>query len=254
MAKNVHSNTKQEDDQVIYKIIAAFVVAAIAIMAVRMIDSRYGYLSYMFPIYNGVTIGAIVFAVLAVAAIIAAIAMKQRPLAPMLLGYTAVICVLFSGSCLILRQFVFDAAPILYSAWVAAALLYAVFLLYQREFFLLSLVTTLAGFLFYYVARVWGSGISSMLILGYGLFAVVAIVIAALTFAASRHSGAVRMFGRKVVLFVRGTPLPIYITCALWTLCAVCIGLLGAVFAYYCLFAAVAYEMIAAIYFTVKMT
>ena len=43
------------------------------------------------------------------------------------------------------------------------------------------------------------------------------------------------------------------ITCAVWLVCFLACLLLGATFAYYCMFAAIAFELIAAVYYTFQL-
>ena len=43
------------------------------------------------------------------------------------------------------------------------------------------------------------------------------------------------------------------ITCAVWLVCFVLTLILGATFSYYCMFAAMAFELIAAVYYTFQL-
>ena len=45
----------------------------------------------------------------------------------------------------------------------------------------------------------------------------------------------------------------LYVVCALWLVCLLLCYVLGASFAYYCMFAAIAFELVAAVYYTFQL-
>ena len=63
------------------------------------------------------------------------------------------------------------------------------------------------------------------------------------------------VFGKKriQVLGPKANPTLIYVVDALWLVCIVAAVLLGSLFAYYCMFAAIAVEFIAAVYYTFQL-
>ena len=70
----------------------------------------------------------------------------------------------------------------------------------------------------------------------------------------SRHKGAFVLRGKERRVFPKTfNPLLIYITCLIWFVCFVLCLILGPAFAYYCIFAVVAYELIAAVYYTFQL-
>ena len=245
--------TNPQEDLVIYKILVAVIIAFVAIFTIHQINSYYGYLSYMIGIYTGVGIAAIVLGAAAVVLACLAIALRKKPKAGKILAAAALTALLYALSALALRLFIFDAARLLYCFWVAAALLYAIYLLYQPEFFLISTLTTLAGGLFFYAARSYYGSFTLLLALLYAGLGILLILVFASTIAAARSRGTLSLAGRPVPVFVCGTPLMLYITCVVWAVCAVLVLLLGATFSYYCFFAAIIYELIAACYYTVKL-
>ena len=94
---------------------------------------------------------------------------------------------------------------------------------------------------------------SHTMMLAVAVLFVLAAVICMLAARAAKRNGTVSIGGRTVRIFVGRSPMLLYLTAALWVLCTVCVLLLGATFAYYCLFAAIAYELIAACYYTMKL-
>ena len=94
---------------------------------------------------------------------------------------------------------------------------------------------------------------STTMMLAVAVVMALAIVICILTALAARKDGKLSIGSHSVQIFVGRSPMLLYLTCALWALCTICVLLLGATFAYYCLFAAIAYELIAACYYTMKL-
>ena len=69
-----------------------------------------------------------------------------------------------------------------------------------------------------------------------------------------RNKGSLVLGKRTYCVFPKSfTPLLLYITCLIWFACFVLCLILGPAFAYYCIFAAVAYELIAAVYYTFQL-
>ncbi len=198
-------------------------------------------------------IASIVFAVLAVAFLVAAALVRQKKglCSGLLVG--ALLSAMFAFTSLLFRVYVFEAAPILYAFWITATILYAIYLLYQPEFFLISLLTAASGFLFFYAFQSYADGMSTTMMLAVAVVMALAIVICILTALAARKDGKLSIGSHSVQIFVGRSPMLLYLTCALWALCTICVLLLGATFAYYCLFAAIAYELIAACYYTMKL-
>ena len=246
-------STDPKEDLVIYKILVAIVVCCAALIAVYQVNAHYGYVAYTMQIYRGVLIASIVCGALLVLFLIAAALSRHRSrlCKGMLVG--AVLSAMFGFTALMFRVYVFDAAPALYAFWAAVMVLYAVYLLYQREFFLISLLTVAAGLLFFYAFERYGTGMSHTMMLAVAALFVLAAVICMLAARAAKRDGTVSIGGRTVRIFVGRSPMLLYLTAALWVLCTVCVLLLGATFAYYCLFAAIAYELIAACYYTMKL-
>ncbi len=249
--KQKTANSKE--DLVIYKILIAIVAACVALIAIYQVNAHYGYVAYTMNIYRGVLIASIVFAVLAVAFLVAAALVRQKKglCSGLLVG--ALLSAMFAFTSLLFRVYVFEAAPILYAFWIAATILYAIYLLYQPEFFLISLLTAASGFLFFYAFQSYADGMSTTMMLAVAVVMALAIVICILTALAARKDGKLSIGSHSVQIFVGRSPMLLYLTCALWALCTICVLLLGATFAYYCLFAAIAYELIAACYYTMKL-
>lgn len=246
------------DDAVIYKIIIALGIAAIAIFALQMISRYYGMAAYMFGIRTGLLWAGVVFCAVAVADLILYFRLRGRKPFWKAAGVPVfLVAVVLAASCGLLYVTWVTYLPVLYFFYIAAVALYMIALLYQHEFFLLSFVNTCAGGVFYGLSRYYSAGVTMAgfpLLLNIAL--VVLIVLAGgLMFAAGKHDGQLKLFGKEIALYRHGaSPALVYCTCAIWLVCLIVSAILGSVFAYYCVFAAVAFELISAVYYTVKLS
>ena len=246
------------DDAVIYQIIIAMGVAAIAIFALQMIGRYYGMVDYLFGIRTGLLWAGVVFGAVALADLVAYVRLRNRKPFWKAAGIPIfIIAMVFVCTCAVLYYTWTEYLPVLYFFYIAAAVLYMIALLYQHEFFLLSLINTCAGGVFYALSRYYSVGVyfsGAALALNVGL-AVLILVCGGLMFAAGKHGGQLKLFGREITLFSHGvSPILFYCICAIWLICLVVSAFLGSVFAYYCVFAVVAFELISAVYYTVKLS
>ena len=89
------------------------------------------------------------------------------------------------------------------------------------------------------------------------LGALLLVLIAAtawLAYRAAAHNGTLQLGKKYYPLFRTGfNPLALYITCAVWLVCFIACLLIGAAFAYYCMFAAIVFELVAAVYYTFQL-
>ena len=126
-------------------------------------------------------------------------------------------------------------------------------MLYQPEFFLLSCVNITAGGVFYALSRLYSGRLFAMAL--YALLVVIIAVVALVVFKARKtDDGMLKLGKRSIAIATANTsPLPVYLSCVVWVLCLAVAAVLGSVFAYYCLFAVAAFELAAAVYYTVKL-
>lgn len=256
MAKDTYSNRsrgnrRDEGNSAVYKITGAIVLLAVSIFLMRLVADNYSTIGGLDIVYPITKIAAIAFGVLAAASLAALVFVKTgwcRTVCPYVLAVSA----LYAFTALVLRITWMDYVTALTILHVALFGLYIVWMLYGKEFFLVSLITVVAGSLFYRFSRGIGLSVSCLV-----LSAALVLMCAAGAYIASnaaRHKGVLVLGGRKFPLFrSRFDPLALYITCAVWLLCFVACLVFGAGFAYYCMFAAVAFELIAAVYYTFQL-
>lgn len=245
------------DDTVIYKIMIALGILCILLLALQLVSRRYQLAGPMMAIRTGLGWAGGIFAVLTVALAALRLALRKKPgfwrTASVPLG---ILCLLAALSCWVLYTTWVSYVGALYFVYIAAAVLYMIALLYQPEFLLLSVLNTVAGCVFFGMSRLIG-GVASIRGMVLCVVLVVAAAAAAWLTAAARRKpdGILKLFGRPTCLAAANTsPLLLYVTAAVWVVCLIASALLGAVFAYYCVYAAVGLELVAAVYYTVKLS
>jgi len=147
---------------------------------------------------------------------------------------------------------------LLYFICVAALVQYVVFQLYRWEFFLVSMPTVASVVLFYGFKGGFAFSLRNSFLL---ITALVLIAFSALcAFKAAKNQGTLR-FGKTSckVYSPKSSAMPVYLISALWLICITFVLLLSFVsglsglFSYCCMFAAIAVEFIAAVYYTFQL-
>lgn len=256
MAKDTYSNKSRKtqkdiDQSPVYKIMGAVVLLVVSVYLMRLVANNYSTIYGFDVVYSITKIAAIGFGALAVLALAALFAVKDARVHAWC-PYVVAIAALYALTALVLRLTWMDYVDALTFLHVAVCCLYIVWMLYGSEFFLVSLVTVVAGATFYRYSR--GIGASFSCITLGALLVLLSAAAAYLGANAAAHKGRVQLGKKRWPLFSsRFNPLGIYITCAVWLVCLLACLIFGAGFAYYCMFAAIAYELIAAVYYTFQL-
>lgn len=242
---------KKNDDAVVYKVMVALVLLCSALLGLRRLRSYYATVAGFSVLYDRTP--AIMIAGVAVAAVSLALLLLVRRS-----GVRLVMPWFLVGGLLVaivgwnMRLSGIDDFDFLYYLCLAVLLQYIIFQLYRWEFFLFSLSTVAAGGVFFSFSRgiVWT--IKHVLLL-----IALALILAGTTLItnwASHNKGYLSLGHRRVRLLpARSAPVLLYIVNVLWLVCAVAVPLLGGLFAYYCMFAAIAVEFVAAVYYTFQL-
>lgn len=257
------------DDTVIYKVMTALGMLCVLLLTVQLISRRYVLIDSMFTMmtalfWSAIALGAAAAALLALWLVRRGSSRFWRTAGlPLFL-----LALLLALTCAVLYATWVEYVSALYVVYIAAAVLYMIALLYQREFFLLSLLNACAGAVFFQLYRIredgvltwrrqevhYGPAISAQALLLIVGLVVVILAASSLMFLARRRGGKLKLFGKTRQLFsADASALLVYICSALWVLCLIAAALLGATFSYYCIFAVAALELIAAVYYTVKL-
>ncbi len=142
---------------------------------------------------------------------------------------------------------------LLYVLLPVAAILYLIYYIYPREFFTVCTTHAALAFCMWALAKTTGDGG----LWRYGAFAagvLVCVLFLALAFGTRKSGGSVTLFGKKLEIFsvkvnigylagVYGVPLLLFIAALA----------LGVPFAFYALYAIIAFIIAAAVYYTVRM-
>lgn len=242
---------KKNDDAVVYKVMIALVLLCGALLGMRSLRNYYATVEGFSVLYDRTPTIMIAGLALAVVAAAAGILVKVRAVrvaAP----WVMVAGLLIGATGWIMRLSGINDFEFLYYLCLAVLLQYIIFQLYRWEFFLFSLSTVVAGGLFFSFSRgiYWTSKNVVMII----VLALVLIGTTMVTNWATHNKGFLSLGRKRVRLFsAKSAPVLIYIANVLWLVCMIAIPFLGGLFAYYCMFAAIAVEFIAAVYYTFQL-
>jgi hypothetical protein len=176
-----HSSKVKDEDIVIYKIMAAMVIVAAVLCVLIVLYNKYQVISHFMGIYTAVYYTAIIGAIGTVVCGIAAVAVrKQQKLCKVLSAVT--VCLLIVAVCsVIMRVYSYEGIRWLFIAFPAGLVLYILYLIYQREFFVLSLQSVVSGIGFYVLHEMGTTCLRPWAVVLLALFLVVTTAAAALT-------------------------------------------------------------------------
>ena len=242
---------KKSDDSVVYKVPAAFAVMTVMIILLQKLGRYYKLADGFSAVRPWLWLGMIVFGLLAAVSIVLFLVCK-KPGVRSVFRYAVVLSLLAFVSCWLLHAFWIKQIKAVYFLHAYIYCLYMVELLYGWEFFFYSAATAFAGFVFFRYSKGLGPNVNTI------IPAVILVLILAATaltaFFASKNSGVLTVGKRRISLFPSTfNPTLLYVVCALWLVCLIACFLFGAVFAYYCMFASIAFELIAAVYYTFQL-
>lgn len=242
---------KNNNDAAVYKVMIALAAACICLLGMRSLRDYYSTIEGFSALYDHANTIALAGLILAAVAAAVGIFWKNtvvRLIAPWFL--VAGLLIAATGR----SMYVSGVADFsfLYFLCFAVLIQYIIFQLYRWEFFLFSLSTVTAGGVFFSFSRgiYWtGKNITVLVVL-----ALVLVCTTLCCRTACANKGFFSLGRTRVRLYgAKSAPVLLYIANALWLACAICIPLLGGLFAYYCMFAAIAVEFIAAVYYTFQL-
>ncbi len=249
--KNTPTKVKQNNDSAVYKVMIALAVLCGAFLGLRALRDYYATIEGFSALYDRTPAIMIAGLVLAVLAAVVAIAVK-KPAARSIAPWFLVAGLIAAATGWNMRLSGIEDFTFLYYLCFAAAVQYIIFQLYRWEFFLFSLSTVTAGGVFFSFSR--GIYWTSKNVILVVILALVLLGTAMITNWASHNKGYLSLGrGRIKVFGSKSAPILILIVDVLWLVTAVAVPFLGGLFAYYCMFAAIAVEFIAAVYYTFQL-
>lgn len=246
-----NTKAKPKSDPTVYLVVAAGVLMVASILLLRQLARNYVLDGGFMRIYMASRSAAWICLGVAIVSLGLLIAMR-KPVVRAVCPYVLALSLLWALTAAVLRNYWVNQMMPLYLLHASVYCLYIVYELYRAEFFCVSLATVTAGVSFYLYHIGLGPNLRCFII-GATLVLVLAGVLLTALFC-SRHKGAFVLRGKERRVFPKAfNPLLIYITCLIWFVCFVLCLILGPAFAYYCIFAVVAYELIAAVYYTFQL-
>lgn len=250
--KTTQKKLQKNDDAVVYNVMIALALACLGFMGLRALRDYYSTADGFYLLYERTNLIVILGLLLAAVSAAAGIFLKNktvRVLAPWL--FVIGLMVAITGRSMRVSG-VSDFGFLIFLCF-AALIQYIIFQLYRWEFFLFSLSTVTAGGVFFSFSNgvYWtGKNITLLVIL--------ALVLACTTFCcrtACANKGIFSLGSSRVRLYsAKSAPILLYVANLLWLVCTIFIPILGGSFSYYCMFAAIAVEFIAAVYYTFQLT
>lgn len=235
------------DDSVVYKVPIAFALLIAVLTGLRRLSGYYATLGGFETLHPVFRIAAIVCAALFVLSLIGVLVLRRA-----LFGYCAAVFGLLAVTAGLMWRFWSEYMLQIYLLHVLVYVLYMIWQLYRMEFAAFSFVTILAGMVYFLLSR--GISASARVIIPCVLLAVSLVVTAAVTFLCSKNRGALQFGKKKLRLFPPSfNPLILFFVCILWALVLGACLLFGATCAFYCMFAAIAIELVGAVYYTFQL-
>lgn len=250
MTKNKAAAKKTEDQSVVYKVPAAFALMIVVVYAFWKLGGYYSTVEGFTALYPMFCVQRYVFLALTAAELVLCVLLKSR-LARTICRYWLAAFALLCVSAWILSIFWTGNMIAIYLMHALVYCLYMVWQLYRSEFFTFSLVTATAGVVFFLTAR---TSYMANRIGGSILLALILIGTALVVFLCAKNRGRLTIGGKTLQLFPDGfNSLLFYFICVLWAIVLIACLLFGSGFAYYAMFAAIAVELIGAVYYTFQL-
>ena len=172
MTKNKTAAKKTEDQSVVYKVPAAFVLMIVVIYAFWKLGGYYSTVEGFTALYPMFCVQRYVFLALTAAELVLCILLKNGLARTICRYWLAAFALLFVSS-LILSIFWTGNMIVIYLLHALVYCLYMVWQLYHSEFFTFSLVTASAGVVFFLIARtsymanrIAGSALLALILIG----------------------------------------------------------------------------------------
>ena len=250
MTKNKTAAKKTEDQSVVYKVPAAFALMIVVVYAFWKLGGYYSTVEGFTALYPMFCVQRYVFLALTAAELVLCVLLKSR-LARTICRYWLAAFALLCVSAWILSIFWTGNMIAIYLMHALVYCLYMVWQLYRSEFFTFSLVTATAGVVFFLTTR---TSYMANRIGGSILLALILIGTALVVFLCAKNRGRLTIGGKTLQLFPDGfNSLLFYFICVLWAIVLIACLLFGSGFAYYAMFAAIAVELIGAVYYTFQL-
>jgi hypothetical protein len=240
------------DDTAVWKVLGALILMILTLVVLGKAAELYKTADGFDIVYPGSRLCSLICAGLFAASAVLLIVFRKQPLVREISFYVLVLSLLEGLTGLVLRKSWTDEMVFLYILHCLVYCSYMIYQIYRMEFFLVSLDIGFSGALFYSLSRGVTASLPNFILCAALALAVLSSCILARK--AGKNAGSISLRGEKYRVFPASfTPLPIYIICAVALVCLIAGLLLGSLFFYYAMFAAIAIELIAAVYYTFQL-
>ena len=239
------------DNAVVYKSMIALALLCVGLFGLRALRSYYSTVAgfdLLYPLSTWIAVAGLVILLGCAVGMF----LSKKNIAQMLLPWGIVFGLIAGATGLAMRLSWTEDFGALYFLVCFLMLEYVILQLYRWEFFLFSLATSVAGFQFYQMSTGFAWNVWNIVLL---VITALVLVGTFLTVRGAARNHGLLVFGKNRVLLLpaKSNPALIYVAVILWVVLIAASLFLGGLFAYYCMFAAIAVEFIAAVYYTFQL-
>lgn len=254
---------KANNARVTTRILVVFGLTFLAVLALILIQRLLATPATYQQTEQAIFICMLVSAGLAVVSLLFSLVLTARSHARTGLAWAVTfLLVLLSGSCLMLRLYYIDAVTVLNPIMLGLAVLYLVYLVFQREFFSQAMMSAICAVGLFAVSRLFGRGQTIVAYIGLILLCAALVGFTLLVLPAlKKDKGRLRMFGHTFALAHPKTPYDAFwvttVVLAVALLASAICGIIstsvGYIGAHWAMLAVIGYLFILAVYYTVKL-
>jgi len=253
MPKNqnaVDAAKPNQNENFIYRVIVDLVLGVLAVFLLRMVQKYYPYMQYMDLIKSAAGWVGLIALVLGVIGLIGAAATGKKGF--IWAGGLLVLLGLCAGS---MNLYYTNGVSMAFALVIGFCLLYVLGQIYAKEYSVLTGICGLAGVAFYAVSKFGGSSmLNSYTIPAAIALLVVLLVGIILAVLAGRSEGALRIGKWELQLWQsKNAQLLIYVACVICAALLILSFVLGATFAWYCVWVMCAAIFALTVWFTIKL-
>ena len=248
---NAGVKVKKSDNSVVYKVMVGLLLLCIGLVALRALRRYYPTMSgleQIYPMLPYLLWGGFGLCLAGAAAWL----FWKKPVVQLIAPWFTFLFGMVGMTALSMRLEFTDGFYMLYFIWGLVFVQYIIYQLYRWDFFFFSLPTVAAGFLFFQMKSEFTISLRNMVPL---VIVIASLICTALVAAiCARNKGCLTWGKKRTRMFPKAyTPFLHYVVVVLWVICVLAAFILGDLFAFYCMFAAIAVEFIAAVYYTFQL-
>ncbi|MCL2083955.1 MAG: hypothetical protein FWH06_01690 [Oscillospiraceae bacterium] len=249
----LRAKRKQKEEELTNRILLVFGLSLAALLLLmllnRLLIADNG--RHMITVSYGCLFAALTIAAASLAGLIYMAVLWKRSPGSVWVGrllHITSIALLFAGALALIYRNQYEVFPLLYVVLISVAVLYLVYNIYQRDFFVQAVVTGCAALTLYGFSRLLGKSMLSYI--GYGAATLLLIGALGVTYYISRRRG--MLGGLRLLPANANFPL-MYVTYLALNAALLAALLIGAAFSFWAMIGVLGYLFVLAVYYTVKL-